>query len=422
MSNRTVPPAPVFALALLAACAGDQIPTEPGALTPARGGNSAALAASPGALALVIPSAPSGTITASVQFTGIITATSSDPTCAAASPLNVPATKPPGSSVYVATFTVAAAGPGSCTITLTDKRGGTAAVQVQVRETPPLDGSKLVYSFSPATFNSNVYARNPDGSGLADVITDAGEQLWPALFPDRSKIVYVSDEAGSLNLFRSNLDGTGREQLTFYAIGTHVGAGTLMPAVSPDGKKIAFALSTGFFDTPVHIHVMDAVAGATPVAITAGNSVNYDPSFTPDGRIVFASASFDDGSVDGLHHSIYVMADNGANLTRLTTAGGDFHRYPRVAPDGTTIAFAHNSSSTGRRVIALMDTDGQNQRDLTALGFDTQPAFSPDGAWVAFTRIQDGNGELMVLKLGRPESEAVNITNTAVNESQADWR
>jgi hypothetical protein len=33
-----------------------------------------------------------------------------------------------------------------------------------------------------------------------------------------------------------------------------------------------------------------------------------------------------------------------------------------------------------------------------------------------------GNAELFVLKLGRPEAEAVNITNSEVDESQVDWR
>ena len=51
---------------------------------------------------------------------------------------------------------------------------------------------------------------------------------------------------------------------------------------------------------------------------------------------------------------------------------------------------------------------------------------APDGTWIAFTRILDpgfaGNAELFVLRLGRPEAEAVNVTNSEVDESQVDWR
>jgi alpha-tubulin suppressor-like RCC1 family protein len=49
------------------------------------------------------------------------------------SPLSVPATKPPGSSLYVATFTVTPAAVGSCTITVTDKKGRQVQVPVEVK-------------------------------------------------------------------------------------------------------------------------------------------------------------------------------------------------------------------------------------------------------------------------------------------------
>jgi Tol biopolymer transport system component len=429
MSNHTAWPGFASALALLvAACAGDQ-PTDPGSIELARGGNATPLSATPGTLSLRIPTGTaSGTVTARVQFVGVITASTSDAACATVSPLSLPATKPAGSSVYVATFTITAAGPGDCTVTLTDKRGGTATVQVQVREVPPVDGTRLLYAYSPEVLNSNVYGSNPDGSDVVTIADGEAEELWAVFTPDRSKIIFVSDEAGSLNLFRSNPDGTEREQMTFYEIGTHVGAGTLTPAVSPDGQQIAFVLSTGFFSQPTQIHVMDAIPGAAPVAITAGNAVHSNPSYAPDGRIVFAWASLEEEETDDgvLNQSIWIMAGNGANLTRLTNPGGAIHRDPTVSPDGTTIAFGSRGGFGEESAIALMDIDGQNQRALTSVGSDVDPVFSPDGNWIAFTRIIDpgvtGNAELFVLKLGRPESEAVNITNSEVDESQVDWR
>lgn len=430
MSNHTAWPGFASALALLvAACAGDQ-PTDPGSLDLARGGNSAPLTVTPGSLSFLLPSGTtSATVTARVQFVGVITAASSDADCATVSPQNLPATKPPGSSVYVATFTVTATGPGDCTVTLTDKRGGTAVVQVQVREVPPVDGTRLVYSFSDEDiFDDNVYTSNPDGSDRVQVTTHEGAQLWAVFTSDRSKIVYVSDEAGSLNLFWSSPDGTGKEQLTFYDIGTHTGAGTLTPAVSPDGQQIAFVLSTGFFGDPTQVYVMDATPGATPVAITAGNAFHVDPSYAPDGSIVFAWASLEEEETDDgvLNYSIWAMAGNGANLTKLTDPGLAIHRYPAVSPDGATIAFASRAQSGQTSVIRLMDIDGQNQRALTSVGSDVDPVFSPDGTWIAFSRILnpgvEGNAEVFMLQLGRPESEAVNITNTEVDEFQVDWR
>ena len=430
MSNRIVQPRLVMALVFLAACAGEQ-PTEPGEMGGARGGtpggNATPLTATPGSLSFLIPSSTSGTVTARVQFTGVITASTSDAACATVSPLSLPATKPAGSSVYVATFTVTAAGAGDCTITLTDKRGGTATVQVQVSDPPPTDGSRLLYGYGLDPLNHNLYGSNPDGSGVITIADSEHDELWAVFTPDRSKIIYTSNETGSLNLFRANPDGSGKEQMTFFEIGT-VAAGTVTPAISPDGQQIAFALTTGAALDPTQIYVMAAVPGATPVAVTAGNAFHIHPTYAPDGRIVFARASIDGGELDdGVpNYSLWIMDGDGANHTQLTVPGLEMHLSPDVSPDGTTIAFSNRPAAGQPSVIELMDIDGGNRRALTSVGSDGSPEFSPDGARLAFGRIVDpgtaDNAEIFVLQLGRPESEAVNITNSDVDESLSDWR
>lgn len=418
MPNRTAWPALAMALLLAAACAGERHPTDPGSLEMARGGNAVPLTATPGSLALVIPTSATGTVTARVQFIGTITASTSDAACATVSPLDLPATKPPGSSVYVATFTVTGQGRGSCTVTLTDKRGGTATVQVEVREAPPVDGTRLVFT-SNREGNNELYTSNGDGSGLVRLTETAADEKDPAFFPDRSKIVYASNETGTWNLYTVNADGTGREQLTFYDIDGE-GFGAVEPAVSPDGEQVAFVLYPGFGGgNQLHIHVMDAVAAATPVAITAGNTQNFSPAWTPDGRIVFSSLAFDPGPpvTSGLP-AIWIMYDNGASPTQLTdpSSTGSGHGSPAVSPDGSTVAFTRGGG------IALMDIDGGNVRTAvsgTSIGF---PAFSPDGAWLAFLRFQSGDSEIMVLELGEPEASAVNVTGNPAAEGPPDWR
>jgi alpha-tubulin suppressor-like RCC1 family protein len=117
------------ALGLALACSEDQTPTGPPELktgvTP--------LTVAPASLQFGIPPLAPATITAKVQFVGLITASSSNTNCATVAPASVPATKPPGSSVYVATFTVTPVAVGSCTITVTDKKGEQARMQVQVQ-------------------------------------------------------------------------------------------------------------------------------------------------------------------------------------------------------------------------------------------------------------------------------------------------
>lgn len=120
--------AALFALGLAAAACGDSpISTSPEL---ASGGASAPLTAAPSTLDFSSPSAAPRTLTATVQYNGLITAGNS--TCANVSPLSVPAVKPPGSSVYVATFTVSPIAVGQCTIVVADKKGNRVAVAVNV--------------------------------------------------------------------------------------------------------------------------------------------------------------------------------------------------------------------------------------------------------------------------------------------------
>jgi TolB protein len=417
MTPRILRPLLAFALAAASAC-GEQ-PTDPGAGHFARGGNpgssAAPLTATPTSLALVLPSSASGTVTARVQFVGSISATTSDAACATVSPLSLPATKPAGSSVYVASFTVTGEAPGSCTITLTDKRGGSATVQVQVREAPPVDGTRLVFT-SNREGNNELYTSNGDGSGLVRLTETSANEQDPAFFPDRSKIVYASDETGTWNLFMAGADGSGRVQLTSYDLGD--GFGAVSPAVSPDGQQVAFVLFPGFGGgNQVHIHVMDAAAGATPVAITAGNTQDGSPAYAPDGRIVFSSVAFDPGPpvTSGLP-SLWIMYANGASLTQLTSPSGTGDGNPAVSPDGTTIAFVRGGG------IALMPIGGGEPEYVVTGTSNGAPVFSPDGAWLAFLRIQSTDSEIMALKLGEPAESAVNVTGNAASDGPPDWR
>jgi hypothetical protein len=115
-------------LVLLAAC-GDQVlaptPTEPTFLKSAL-----PLTATPSALDFAFPAAASKTVRVTAQYTTTVTATNA--ACATASPLSVPTSKPPGSSVYVATFTISPAAVGICTIRLTDKKGVRVSVSINV--------------------------------------------------------------------------------------------------------------------------------------------------------------------------------------------------------------------------------------------------------------------------------------------------
>jgi hypothetical protein len=100
----------------------------------------------------------------------------------------------------------------------------------------------------------------------------------------------------------------------------------------------------------------------------------------PSGTIAF--------SKDELSNSdIYLMADDGSEVRRLTNALG-VDMKPSWSPDGQQIAF--RTSRDGQDEIYAMAADGTCQRDLTQNARDDRsPAWSPNGCELAYDHFFD---------------------------------
>ena len=98
-----------------------------------------------------------------------------------------------------------------------------------------------------------------------------------AWFPDSASLVYSAGPSGSAQIFATNA-GT-RQQLTRDA-GDHA-----EPAISPDGKWLAFTLARG---GTRQVWILNLAARKT-AALTEGNCNSYSPAWEPDSRaVVFA--------------------------------------------------------------------------------------------------------------------------------------
>lgn len=86
---------------------------------------------------------------------------------------------------------------------------------------------------------------------------------------------------------------------------------------------------------------------------------------------------------------IYTLSPDGSNIRRLTHTQvkvNPFNTEPAWSPDGKRIAFSRNLTS-----IVVMNADGTHQSRLTTNrnGADVYPAWSPDGTRIAFARGDD---------------------------------
>lgn len=174
---------------------------------------------------------------------------------------------------------------------------------------------------------------------------------------------------------------------------------TTDPALSPDGKLVAYA-SDRAGDDNLDIWVKQ-VEGGNPLRLTSDPADEYELSFSPDGnRIVFRSER--DGG------GIYTIPSLGGE-PRLIAKGG---REPRFSPDGARIAFvigAGGLSGGSRGGLFVIPSVGgtPQQRVADAVGA-ARPVWSPDGRFILFATGVYRPGDWGIV-LSEPGSQAAPI-------------
>ena len=213
-----------------------------------------------------------------------------------------------------------------------------------------------------------------------------------------------SGSLGHVEIYVMNPDGSGQQRVT-------VGDGRLnLPALSPDGTRIAFTSQRGVAS---EVFVVD-VKGGSPRQITelaAKGLGARGVSWAPDGKsLVFTSA---------ILGNIYVINVDGTGLRQLTNPPGR-HSRPSWSPDGTRIAYVSNRS--GLPEIYVMNADGTHATRVTvgavrrpANHWSPAPSWSPDSRRIAFTSDQDGNEEIYVIN-----ADGTGLTRLTTDPAE-DW-
>ena len=216
--------------------------------------------------------------------------------------------------------------------------------------------------------NLDIYVMDVDGRNQRRVTVHPARDWLPTWSPDGAKIAFVSNRNNAnkdhTQIWVIDADGKNPIRLTDGLVDTY-------PDWSPDGTKIVYdahLVPEGHDLAPGGIAVMDADGKNKRLV---NNARGLHPSWAPDGkRIAFIS---------GKHFTnhLYVMDVDGRNRTQLTH---DFvnKRLPSWSPDGRSIAY------DGDSVIWVVDSDGENPRQLTWHISDTRPTWSPDSELIAF--------------------------------------
>ena len=178
------------------------------------------------------------------------------------------------------------------------------------------DGSKIAFSsFRDGGFILRLYVMNADGSNIARISTpDPAQDYNPAWSPSGDRILFVRNlEEGSAppvgDIFAVNPDGSGLTNVT------NNPAEYSTPSWSPDGMKIAFSGSLpGFEAQQYEIFVMNA-DGSGRVDVSNNPAFDLDPDWSADGtKLVFSSARV----LTPHNYDVFVMDADGRHQKSLT--------------------------------------------------------------------------------------------------------
>jgi len=177
------------------------------------------------------------------------------------------------------------------------------------------------------------------------------------------------------------------------------------PAWSPDGRKLALALSGSGGN--LDIYVLDLATQAL-TRVTDDPSIDTEPVWTPDGASLYFTSDRAGGP------QIYRVAAQANARPKRITFTGTYNARPRVSPDGTQIAMVTLDQGSYR--IAVQDVANGNLRVLSHGKLDESPSFAPNGAMLIYSGQERGRDVLATVGVDGLTGQRLNSDSGQVHE------
>jgi Tol biopolymer transport system component len=266
-----------------------------------------------------------------------------------------------------------------------------------------MPGGRLVFQ---TTFGGEFYVINADGSDLQR-ITDGIDPTWS---PDGKEIAFVRwrEPRGVWVIDTDAADESGSAWRAF------AWSETRWPSWSPDGTQILFSRQYGgrtdkvekcfwgfCFTFGPHPHWKLGIVrlGDGDFREPPASRFSLAPSWAPAGTAGGASGAGRIVYAD--EHGLRIQSEDQQVSYLITHDAKDTG--PAWSPDGARVAFTRRQHDHWE--VYVVDADGRNLRRLTntprrpdgTLGNSAAPAWSPDGQYIAFFTDRSGKGEIWIM-------------------------
>ena len=270
------------------------------------------------------------------------------------------------------------------------------------------DPAHITYAPGPAWTQSGrsiVVTDNPDGkgyglyewsldSGLKRQLTAPGngaEDIFPALSPDGKNLAFVRyTSGGAADVYAGQLGKMNSTRITFDDRDVEGLVWT------PDGKSIIFSS----FRSGEHRLWKTSLTGGNEIPIAVNGRDQTEPALSSNGR----SLLFTESDVNTSIWEIPINGNAGSLQTQIidSTRSNDS---PQYSPDGQSIVF--ESYRSGERQLWITAKDGSNPTQLTHLSNVPLggPRWSPDGRQITFYALVGQHKQIFLVDVKTGESQ-----------------
>jgi len=275
------------------------------------------------------------------------------------------------------------------------------------------DGKWIIAEYSPAGSTDVALAllsiNTLEARPLTRPVASSAGDCCPAISPDGRRIAFRRSFKGRIwNLFVLPLD-TGFQPLEEPRQLTNEAGGAWNPMWTGDGREVLYIANHAGVRTLMRIPY-DGSRPASPIEFTG--PIGFDWAISPRGdRFVYRDhrADPDIWRVD--------LAGDKRPSRVLSSSGSDIG--PQFSPDGKKVAFLSDRVRGLRLYVS--DLDGANAVELarTARPYPGPARWSPDGARIVFECQTDGNDDICVVPAGGGAIRR--ITKHPARDCQASW-